>query len=103
MKESTQKLCRHLQNKPDIDGNQRETKKHKKDLCEWTERLVEELTGELKYETFASDIVKELNKQQEFDRLREEEKKLNLAINLCPRVTWKWYVGPCMLCKNELL
>lgn len=62
-----------------MEGNQREIKKHKKDLVEWNDRLKDELQ-ELKYETFANDIAKELLKQQEFELLRAEEKELNYKI-----------------------
>jgi hypothetical protein len=79
LKESTRKLCRQLQDNPDVEGNQKEIRKYKQDLVAWNERLKDELQ-ELKYETFANDIAKELLKQQEFDRLRAEEKDLNLRI-----------------------
>lgn len=62
-----------------MEGNQREIKKHKRELCDWNENLMEELL-ELKYETFSNDIAKELMKQQEFERLRQEEKELNIKI-----------------------
>lgn len=79
LKESTRKLCRQLQDNPDVKGNQREIRKHKNDLIEWNSRLMEELQ-ELKYDTFANDIAKELLKQREFEHLREEEKQLNFKI-----------------------
>ena len=44
-----------------MEGNQREIRKHKKDLVDWSERLQEELK-DLKYEQFANDIAKELFK-----------------------------------------
>jgi hypothetical protein len=45
-----------------VEGNQREIKKHKKELVDWNERLKEELK-ELKFENFASNIAKELLSQ----------------------------------------
>lgn len=81
LKESTRKLCRQLQDNPDVEGNQREIKKHKKELIDWNERLKEELV-DLKFESFANNIAKELSNQSEFDRLRAEEKDLNLKIKL---------------------
>ena len=45
-----------------MEGNQREIKKHKKDLVDWNDRLKDELQ-DLKYENFANDIAKELLKQ----------------------------------------
>ena len=62
-----------------MEGNQREIRKHKKDLVDWSDRLQDELK-DLKYELFASDIAKELFKQQEFEHLRAEEKELNIKI-----------------------
>ena len=79
LKQSTHKLCRQLQDNPDVEGNQREIKKHKNELMTWNERLKEELT-ELKFEQFANNIAKELNNQQEFDRLKVEERELNAKI-----------------------
>lgn len=80
LKESTRKLCRQLQDNPDVEGNQREIKKHKNDLCVWNEKLKKELNEELKFETFANNIARELQSQQEYDRLRQEEKELNHRI-----------------------
>lgn len=68
-----------MQDNPDVEGNQREIKRHKKDLIDWNELLAVEL-HELKFENFANNIAKGLNNQQEYDRLREEEKDLNLRI-----------------------
>jgi hypothetical protein len=48
-----------LQDNPDVEGNQKEIKKHKKELIDWNERLKEELS-ELKFDTFAANIAKEL-------------------------------------------
>jgi len=50
-----------LQDNPDVEGNQREIKRHKKELVDYNERLESELK-ELKYENFALDIMKELKK-----------------------------------------
>ena len=49
MKESTRKLCRQLQKKPDVEGNQREVKKHKKSLEETVVLLKEDLMRDLSY------------------------------------------------------
>ena len=63
-----------------MEGNQKEIKKHKNDLVTWNEKLQDELNKELKFESFALDLVKELNKQQEYDMLRKKEKELNLKL-----------------------
>lgn len=62
-----------------MEGNQKAVKDHKKLLIDWNDRLKEELV-DLKFENFATNIAKELSNQSEFDRLRAEEKDLNLKI-----------------------
>lgn len=62
-----------------MEGNQREIRKHKKDLIDWSESLQEELQ-QLKFEQFSSEIAKELLKQKEYEHLRAEEKELNIKI-----------------------
>ncbi len=74
LKESTRKLCRQLQDNPDVEGNQREIRKHKNDLIERNSEVMDELQSELKFENFARRIEEDLAKQSEFERLREEEK-----------------------------
>jgi len=59
LKKSTHRLCKQLQDNPDVEGNQKEIKKHKKELCDWNDRLKDELS-ELKFDSFASNIAKEL-------------------------------------------
>jgi hypothetical protein len=44
LKESTRKLCNQLQDNPDVEGNQREIKKHKKELVDYSNNLQNELT-----------------------------------------------------------
>jgi len=44
LKESTRKLCRQLQDNPDVEGNQRQIKNHKKELVEWSQEVMNELT-----------------------------------------------------------
>jgi 4-alpha-glucanotransferase len=63
-----------------VDGNREGVRKYKRELCDWIERLSNELTQELKFEQFAQDITKELTKQSEFETLRQQEKDLNLKI-----------------------
>ena len=54
LKESTRKLCRQLQKKPDVEGNQREVKRHKKALEDTIGSLKEELMGALSYNNYSS-------------------------------------------------
>lgn len=60
LKESTRKLCRQLKENPDVEGNQKEIKKHKRELMDWNRLLEEELTRDLKFENFANNIQRDL-------------------------------------------
>jgi hypothetical protein len=62
-----------------VDGNQAKIKSDKKDLVEFLNTLMDE-TRELQYTKFKNDIKAGLEAQQEFDRLRNQEKDLNLEI-----------------------
>ena len=44
LKESTRKLCRQLQDNPDVEGNYRQIKNHKKELVDWSQEVMNELT-----------------------------------------------------------
>jgi len=50
-----------LQDNPDVEGNQRQIKNHKKELVEWSQEVMGELT-DLSYERFANKIAVELSK-----------------------------------------
>ena len=55
-------MCRQLQDNPDVEGNQREIRKHKNDLIERNSEVMEELQIELKFENFARRIEEDLAK-----------------------------------------
>lgn len=78
LKESTRKLCRQLQDNPNVEGNNNEITKHKNSLIDWMRDLKHELlSAEITYKKYAQKINDELNEQKAFDTLREEEKRLN--------------------------
>ena len=49
---------------------------HKNDLMSWNDNLIEELYS-LKFEKFQDEIAKEMLKQSEFERLKNDEKEYN--------------------------
>jgi hypothetical protein len=65
LKDQTRKLCQQLQDKPDMDGNQREIKNHKKVLVDWIGDLKLDLRN-LTYHQFAKKISDELSKMNKF-------------------------------------
>ena len=80
LKESTRTLCRQLQDNPDVDGNQRKIKLDKNELILWLEKLCGEMRDQLSYSDFKGEIGRGLDAQGEFERLRKQEKDLNLEI-----------------------
>lgn len=56
-----------------------EIKKHKRELIDWLADLMSEMR-DLSYQHFHDKIEKELEKQCQFEKLREQEKELNKKI-----------------------
>lgn len=79
LKDSTRTLCRQLQDNPDVEGNQRKIKQDKYELIHFLELLNAEMR-ELSYAQFRADVKAGLDAQGEFERLRNEEKNLNIEI-----------------------
>jgi hypothetical protein len=79
LKDQTRKLCQQLQDKPDMDGNQREIKNHKKVLVDWIGDLKLDLRN-LGYQSFSNKISKELANMNKFQQLREKERECNIKI-----------------------
>ena len=80
LKESTKKLCRQLQKKPDVEGNQREVKRHKKSLEETVVTLKEDLMKDLSFNNFTNLINKEIEESNQFEELKRQEKDLTSKI-----------------------
>lgn len=80
LKESTRKLCRQLQKKPDVEGNQKEVKRHKKSLEETVNLLKEDLMRDLSYNAYAITINKEIEDSNQFEELKRQEKELTSKI-----------------------
>jgi outer membrane murein-binding lipoprotein Lpp len=79
LKDSTRTLCRQLQDNPDVDGNQKKIKGDKADLIVILEDLNADLR-ELTYTKFRETIKAGQEEQEKFDKLRNEEKDLNMEI-----------------------
>lgn len=80
LKESTRKLCRQLQKKPDVEGNQKEVKRHKKSLEETLIQLKEDLSKDLHFNNFTNLINKEIDESNQFEELKKQEKELTSKI-----------------------
>ncbi len=79
LKEQTRKLCSQLQDKPDMDGNQKEIKQHKRLLCDWITDLKTDLRN-LTYQQFANRIKTALESMNRFAELRDREREYNMKI-----------------------
>lgn len=88
LKESTRKLCRQLQKKPDVEGNQQQVAKHKKDLIYTTEKVQNEMEKDLTFANFTRMIKEEMAEADRYEQLKDKERKLNAEI-LEVSVTYK--------------
>jgi IQ domain-containing protein G len=77
LKTSTRKLCRQLQDNPDVGGNQQLIKKYKSELGDQLNNLMVEMAKNQTYTSFKKKIDKETEDQNEYDDLRNREKELN--------------------------
>ena len=80
LKDSTIKLCRQLQKKPDVEGNQREVKRHKMALIEALNNLKTELMDHQQFNTSNNSINKEIEESNMFAVLAAQEKELSQRI-----------------------
>ena len=80
MKDSTIKLCRQLQKKPDVEGNQREVKRHKVALIEALNNLKQELMDHQQFNNSNNSINKEIEESNMFAVLAAQEKELSQKI-----------------------
>lgn len=69
-----------MQENPDVGGNQKLIKAYKNELVVSMEELMHEMEENQQYHSFKESIDKGLDKQEEFDRLRNLEKELNADI-----------------------
>jgi len=80
LKESTKKLCRQLQKKPAVEGNQLQVRKHKAELVKTTKESIEEMEGDLTIFNFTRIIKDQMNESGRYEQLKEEERKLTAEI-----------------------
>jgi len=80
LKNSTRHLGRQLQESPDVGGNQKLIKLHKTELATMAEDLMNEMQENQTFSTFKNSIDQGLESQEQFERLRTNEKELNNEI-----------------------
>lgn len=81
LKESTKKLCRQLQKKPDVEGNQTQVQRHKSKLIDTIERVIREINGDsLAYNEFRRMIEDETAESDKYEQQKEREKQLTMDI-----------------------
>lgn len=56
LKGQTKKLCRQLQDNPDVGGNQKLIKMHKAELCDMVEQVIHEMEDSQGYGIFQKKI-----------------------------------------------
>lgn len=80
LKSSTRKLCRQLQDNPDVTGNQILIKQYKKKLEHDLADLMELMNENQSFSSFKQLIDNEVKQMKMFDNLKEEEKNLTNEI-----------------------
>lgn len=63
LKGQTKKLCRQLQDNPDVGGNQKLIKIHKTELCAMIEEVIHEMEETQGYGNFQNKISEDINSQ----------------------------------------
>ena len=76
LKESTKKLCRQLQKKPDVEGNATQVKSHKNSLSKIIKDVSEEMMNGLSYADFKARVDGEFEEAQKNEMLKVKEKEL---------------------------
>jgi hypothetical protein len=80
LKNSTRKLCRQLQDNPDVDGNRTLIKTYKKSLQIDIDQLMNEMYDAQTFSNFKNTIDKAIEENRKFDEYRNQEKQLNNEI-----------------------
>ena len=80
LKDSTKKLCRQLQKKPAVEGNQQQVRNHKKELIKTTQNVVEEMMQELAFSAFTRTIDAQIADSHRYEKLKEDERQLTQEI-----------------------
>ena len=75
LKDSTKKLCRQLQKKPDVEGNQTQVHKHKLKLIDTIEKVIREMNGDsLSFSDFRRMIEDETAESDKYEQQKDREK-----------------------------
>lgn len=80
LKESTQMLCRQLEKKPAVEGNQQQVRKHKADLIKRTADVIQEMERDLTFINFHRTIEEQIEDSRRYEKLKEEERTLTYEI-----------------------
>ena len=67
---------RQLQDNPDVTGNQRLIKTYKEKLTDMMRALQEEMAENQTFNTFTHRVTDGLEEQNEYEKIRKEEKEL---------------------------
>jgi len=80
LKDSTKKLCRQLQKKPAVEGNQLQVRKHKAELVKTTKESIEEMEQDLTIFNFTRIIKDQMNESDRYEQLKDQERVLTQEI-----------------------
>ena len=80
MKDSTTKLCRQLQKKPAVEGNQTKVKREKGELIKTTREAIDEMQSDLFFVNFTRIIKEAAAESDRFEQLKEQERKRTAEI-----------------------
>lgn len=81
LKDSTKKLCRQLQKKPAVEGNQQQVRRHKAELIRVSGQVIDEMEQQLTFSAFARHIQEQIDESHQYERLKEQERDLTQQIN----------------------
>ena len=76
MKDSTKMLCRQLQKKPAVEGNQQQVRLHKRELVKKGRDVIEEMEKDLTFAAFVQEIDAQIAESDRYDKLKEQERQL---------------------------
>jgi hypothetical protein len=71
LKDSTKKLCRQLQKKPAVEGNQQQVKRHKGELIKTTKEAIDEMENDLTIFNFTRIIKDQMNESDRYEQLKD--------------------------------
>lgn len=73
-------LCRQLEKKPAVEGNQQQVRKHKGDLVKKMADVIQEMERDLTFINFVRNIDEQIEESRNYEKLKEEERSLTHEI-----------------------